>query len=209
MGKVKVTQEQANAIEAIKVEHNMTGNKFDSDVEAVRIHADLSQSYTGSHKSLNGMFLDPFIRALYIGYEVKPEFKQGDIIYRLSDDDYYEVLEVRDSGVVLDDVQTRLTPANQEVGATCFSDIRHATPEETTTIKKVRWWANHGRGDWELRKHDVLTHKERAGNYVVLGVVGSTVRFYGLFDCRPLQVVKDNFKVKYFAEDRKDIKGDK
>src|SRR5699024_11077859 len=71
MEKVKVTRVQADAIEYCKAE-------FGKD-KTINTHAKGTWAY--DCKPLNDLEFSELARALYIGYEVEPEFKAGDWVY--------------------------------------------------------------------------------------------------------------------------------
>src|SRR5690625_4962432 len=72
MNKVKLTNDQAKAIEKLK------GGKF--YINAYPVEYKVKHSFKGKLEALNSLTTDEFIRALYIGYEVEPEYKVGDWI---------------------------------------------------------------------------------------------------------------------------------
>lgn len=161
MGKVKVTQEQA---EKLKMIDDILKSEF------ISIHK-LKESLT-------------------YGYEVEPQFKVGDWIHC----NVNKFIDIIKNEHQLEYVQS-------------FSEeYRHATDEEIAEEKQRRWWKKHDREVWGLRKHDVLTHKHFGGNYVVFFTFNEIVDFYDKEESKTLEEIKKDFKVKYFAEDRKDIK---
>lgn len=70
--KVRVTQEQADAIEYL------TTKGFWSQEELIKLQAEKFVWEGPRAKGLNGMPLLTFVDALRIGYEIEPEFKVGD-----------------------------------------------------------------------------------------------------------------------------------
>ena|SRR5690625_824044 len=190
MEKVKLTQEQADLLEekTIKMSRDKIVNTF------VKING-----ISSSH-----FHLDELIRALYIGYEVEPEFKVGDWVIRTLDLGRYhekgrvfQIANFDDWGnIYADDGGPSHMPGS----------LRHATPEEVSKEKQRRWWSKHNRGLWELREGDVL--KADDGGYLVevCEVFDSrNVRLTGGTTHVKISELKEGYRVICFAEDRKDL----
>lgn len=187
MKKVTLTQDQADAIERFKT----------SKQHAIRRY--VNRSFRKS-TCLYDITLDELICALYIGYEVEPEFKVGDWV--VTSDFLEPIRKVKE-------VNDRLLVDNTRIVWRDFGEIRHATPEEIAKEKERRWWAKHGREPWEIKEDDVL---EYLGDLYIIDCFDSEkiclksgierkTDYEETFD-----FVKKHFKVVCFAEDRKDIK---
>ena|SRR5690625_1012036 len=177
--KVKLTQEQAREIERIKKYFNR--------------HEYITKFVESNGVSDSEFHIEELVRALYIGYEVEPEFKVRDFV-KNDRGRVVEILEDKGNSFVVGWI------ANGKLYKETVSKnsiLRHVTKQEI-------WWASHGRGVWELKGHDILTHRFYGGNYAVFSVRNDLVTFYGPNEDRMLGDVRKNFKVKYFAEDRKD-----
>src|SRR5690625_2635349 len=153
MEKVKLTQEQADAIER--------GIKIYGKSRIMNDHA--LDGWVGNLNDLNGLTKDEIARALYVGYEVEPEFKVGDWVYVESPKEglpnVYKIMNAEKYSVNLD----RLYGNHKK------SDIRQATPQEIATEKQRRWWEKHDREVGELRETDVVFYDDNSwgGIYIV------------------------------------------
>lgn len=189
MEKVKVTQEQADAIEWQKEEARRAHERFKRNHQC-----DLDeQLYT-----LLELSTEDYMKASFtVGYEVEPEFKVGDwVTYK-----YWGLVGKvysLNGGVVLD---------NRKTSALNPTDFRHSTPEEIAEEKQHRWWAKQGRDVWELKRDDLLMN--RGGTiFEVENVTEKEIELWTIH--KPigkqflLEYIKRNFKVICFAEDRKD-----
>src|SRR5690625_4019673 len=185
MEKVKLTQEQADAIERLL-------EKGSRD-EILDTHFNIDSWQYPENRCLNGMEASHLARALYIGYEVEPKFKVRDWVYNKNADVF---LQIDDK-----DMATRYSE---------FPSIyRHATPEEIAKEKQRIWWAKHDRGVWELREGDAL--KADDGDYLVevCEVFDScNVRLTGGVVHVKISELKEGYRVICFAEDRKDLGDD-
>ncbi|WP_405103105.1 hypothetical protein [Oceanobacillus sp. FSL H7-0719] len=185
MEKVKVTKEQAKGL-----------NQITTPQSAVKEHVGNWQM----GNRLNDLTLDELIRALYIGYEVEPEFKVGDWIIDKS---------VNKIGKITENINGRdIYNDGREISYSLLVDVRHATPSEIAEEKERRFWARYDRDVWELRKGDVL-HDEMHGDTIVVSVVNSQNDMTAVFyadDYMYLSDIKKYFKVAVFSKDRLDVK---
>lgn len=183
MEKVKLTREQAEAIEKKK----STGSA------AVAKHL---EGWTWKeNKCLNDLSMEQFVKALYIGYEVEETFKVGDWV---KDTSTNAVIKIKDR-------QHR-----NNINDPRYSTVRHATPEEIAEEKQRRWWAKHGREVWELRKGDVIKKLCSPFEFEAWEITDIDDHYIYAKDSRmihPKTTKMDaNYKVICFAEDRKDVK---
>src|SRR5690625_2377859 len=178
MEKVKLTQEQVEALQ-----NRLT---FLKKSEIIRHHAVYSEPWNGIHECLNSINLDDMIRALYIGYEVEPEFKVGDWVTCSLFSGVYEITE--------DNQFLGIVQLDNNGGGIHESRLRHATPEEIAKEKERRMFATYDREPWEIKANDILLDKE-LNDYV-------SVNFGGMFS----ESKRKLYKVVCFAEDRKDLK---
>lgn len=190
MGKVKLTQEKADVLEGVIT-------RVGSNEHIVSMHADKEVPWGQEEYAMNDFSLDTLIRALYIGYEVEQEFKAGQ----------YVAHKHGNIGIITEVNESVLKVEHYCGGVVYWTTdiVNHPTPEEISKYKQSRWWAKHGRKVWEIRDHDVLTHISAGGTYVVFYNSVETVMFYGGEANRAMEDVKNNFSIKYFAEDRKDV----
>lgn len=129
--KVKVTAEQARAI----------GLRIHKE-SAIRHHVE--DTWVGEeNRCLNDLTLDEFVRALYIGYEVGPEYKVGDTVkyYSPSKDCYV-------FGVCTDVFSNKVWAKWGESTSSTWIEknvVEKATPEEIKAIQERELWAKIGR----------------------------------------------------------------
>lgn len=203
MGKVKLTKEQAIAIESL------TSKKYID----VKFH--LTNKWTSPiFKPLNELSGDDFIKALYVGYEVEPEYKSGDYVVNhhgtigridIVEDDIYH-------GIWFNNAKDPLMWCKKSY----FQ--RHATKKEVEEAKKIEWWSKHNRDVWELKKGDLIKNKDNSiyevffinpDNTVILEQSGNWIESkLGNYQEKVSAHKKDlrkNWKVVCFAEDRQDV----
>lgn len=199
MSKVKITKQQAEAIEELR------SKRFPDSVIAHNVACDNYNSRVSrsEHDSLCEMKFDDLIKALYIGYEIEEEFKSGDWI-------------VNNQGRVLQVTEVYLEDGNEIVEANdgqVFTYrlgaefVRHATPDEIAEEKERRWWAKHGREVWELKQGDVLMATRRHIMEVTADPRSHRFNSYTGndkydFDIKECKV--ENWKVICFSEERVD-----
>jgi hypothetical protein len=85
-------------------------------------------------------------------------------------------------------------------------DFRYSTNEGIAAEKERRWWSEHGRDVWELKKGDIVRHKN--SNVVLRNVTkieGEDVWLSDFPDPNDLEWVENNFIVVNFAENRLDV----
>lgn len=204
MKKVKITQEQAEAIERIKKEHLEHLIKIKKKPFTYHVRP--------WEEPILKLEPEDIQSALFEGYEVEPEFKVGDwVVVRFEGEEWITDLtkESEFGGFYTD---SRLPGEKQKFYS--GSILRHATPEEIATEKTRRWWDKHGREPWEIKEGDCLMKKddphtctvsfvESVDEKSVLLVNGKRDEFYQGKD--ELEYVRDKYKVFCFSEDRKDV----
>lgn len=184
MEKVKVTQAQADLIKSIK----------DTDY-AINIH-ELNKRPDSPLQELTTAEL---ARALYVGYEVEPQFKVGDWIH---DNITNRVAEIDERGY-----DGELAWVDDEFH-NFFTDFRHATLDEIEEEKERRWWEKHGRDVWELKKGDVIGINIKTITINEVIEDGYIAYFDGLGGDRIYSIdslKSGGYKIICFAEDRKDV----
>lgn len=193
MEKVKLTKEQAIAIESL------TSKKYID----VKFH--LTNKWTAPiFKPLNELSGDDFIKALYVGYEVEPEYNPGDYVVnhrgtigridRIEDNMYHGIWfnGAKDPSMWCEKSNFR----------------RHATQKEIEEAnKEIEWWKKHNKNVWELRHGDIikpLTAKTEFDFCEVKRVTNDNV-----FLSKDIYVTLDDLKkyweVVCFKEDRQDV----
>lgn len=137
-GKIKLTQEQADAIQEWLLQ------KYGNKAELLNAHAQVVGKQGGwpegnPYESFNGLDQSDMARALLIGYEVKENYKVGDwVVYE------GEVMEI-----VAVEFAEILNKNNAE------REIPHATPKEIKAEKERRVWKSIGRKVGEFKRGDV------------------------------------------------------
>src|SRR5699024_2274293 len=143
--KVKLTREQAEAIKSIRGDIN--GGFTPGNIRTQLKKQWMSRPYA----TLNELPFEQFIVAVLGDYEVEETFEVGDWVHnnvtgrvaKIDDRGYDEEVAWVDDDKV-----------------NCFTQFRHATPEEIAEEKQRRWWAKHGRDVWELRENDLLYYDD-------------------------------------------------
>lgn len=194
MEKVKVTREIADAIER--------GIKIYSKSRIMNDHE--PDGWLGNLTDLNGLTKDEMARSLYIGYEVEPEYKENDWLNYLTihgDLKTDKVIDVSDDRVLME-------LSNSWVH---FNNVKsHATPSEIAKEKERRFFAEHGREPWELKKNDILNDRRENCTVTIAKVIDKEVmtvlftngdwEFYN-------NIVEDSdWRVACFADKRLDVK---
>lgn len=184
MSKVTITEEQASEIEKRK-------QNF-SNESTIKKHLE-GWEYK---RILNSLTLDELIRALYIGYEINPEFKVREWVTVI---DHECEKYVGITALVTNTNALKLTPIGLDFdnGNQVFKlhEVRHATPEEIAEEKQRRFWHENGRGVGEFKKNDVIYNKNIGDLDEIM--TGFTKMNY-----------TDVYEIICFAHDRKDIKND-
>ena len=193
MEKVKVTQAQADLIKSIK----------DTDY-AINIHG-LNKRPDSPLQELTTAEL---ARALYIGYEVEPEFEVGELSI-VKNDELNLVRKILKIYEIDGKPHADLESAD-EIPLYLLSKL---SPERQAQEKERRWWKKHGREVWELKKYDKIKHKNTGKEYDVIEVIDRY--HFRVFDLREVCTsgfffedvsdLKERFDVVCFAEDRKDV----
>lgn len=201
MEKVKITQEQADAIESLR------SDEYDDDVIIRNVLFYEMRTWLetdNNHRVLGEVRTDTLIRALYIGYEVETEFKIGDwVVHEFSG----EVVKI--IGISEEDGKTCIKIDAYTTGYLFLDDFRRATPEEIAKEKQRRWWGKHDRDVWELVPLDVIKTKS---THEIFYVDYFGKDYVGLFSydkekdiTTKIEDIKANYLVVCFREDRKDV----
>ena len=189
MEKVKLTQEQADAIENIS---------FREEAAKLQINGWKHRE----NRCLNHLTFDDFIKALYIGYEVEPKFKEWDwVVYR--DEVFRITVKLEDGTFVIENDRA----FEQEIPPFL---LRYATPEEIAKAKRRRWWNYHNRDEWEVREKDLLINLENYKFIQINEIEGNEIWYayineYLIDNMHISELCDSNFKVVFFSEDKKDV----
>ena len=181
--KVKLTRNQVEAL------RNAVG-RYGEDLTVIR-HAE-RYFHKEDEQVLTELTTAEVAKALYIGYEVEETFEVGDWVKDTSTNAVIKINDRQHRNNLIDPRHTT---------------IRHATPEEIAKEKQRRWWAKHGRDVWELRDGDLLRSNDTKKTYELNNQTSYGAWFEGLTSGIAHRVVKRNYKIVCFAEDRKDIDG--
>lgn len=206
MGKVKVTQEQADKIKKL-IE---TGQR-DKDIIRL-IDGDFDVHFNSYYRELGKMNGKTLLKALTIGYEVEPEFKVGDWVVHKNGNPfntYLKPLAVKITSVKKDKIYYA-----EDCNVTRSERIRHATPEEIAEEKDRRWWRKHGREHLQFIKNDLVSYRDTSwgglctvsSNEYSKDAFGN--RLVSLWNHRLekfISINADNLQIVCFADDRKDV----
>ena len=196
MEKVKLTQEQAKAIKRWVNKEQLIIAKASGLLE----HS--------IDESIAELTMEQLVKALYIGYEVEPEFKKGDYVMvkwkNREKEEFYRVVSIDPWGSI------HIETLDGSPNSSGHENTRHATPEEIAAEKERRWWKKHGRDVWELRKGDVLYDSIEEEALVFekydQDLDDEVAHFTnGLWE--PMRNVKRRLRVVSFAEQRLDREG--
>ena len=195
MEKVKLMREQAEAIEhALQKVDEYKGNP-----DKLLRHASMNNVYFRNElHPLNTIDTVNLAKALYIGYEVEPEFKVGDWVVYKHNNTIWEIIGELYGGKVHYDI----TRDGKYKGSVHKNHIRLATPEEIKQEKERRWWVKHGRDVWELRPGDLLVSDTRV--FKEVQEVNNDSVAFAYENHAAMDNLKLYYKVVCFAEDRLD-----
>lgn len=195
MEKAKLTKEQAEALDEL-----FEKTTWSKD-EMIDLHA--AGTKWGPYRSLNELSVSELAKALYVGYEVEPEFEYNDWVYQEATNTIARIkgFNSEDNRVYID---------HDEVISVHTSTIRHATPAEIAEEKERRFFAKHGRKPWELKPGDVL-HDEKEGytgtvEKIIALKTDNEIICFTDGEWEYANNVPEQFKVVCFVEDRKDVK---
>lgn len=199
MGKVKVTQEQANAIEKLKNEHLETLKSIFSQRENYCIK--------DFEKPLLSLTPEQYHNALYQGYEVELKFDIGELT-KINNDELEIFREILDIYTVNGTTYADLESADQIP----IRMLIKFSQEEIAQEKERRFWARHNRDVLEIEQGDILMGKHRELYEVTADPKSHRFSCYTGNDSYDFDIVefkRDNWKVVCFAEDRKDLSDSK
>ena len=190
MSKVILTQEQARM--------------FENHKDAVKTLLE-KRVCDNCPTSIDSLPIDDVVKAIVYGYEVEPEYEEGDWVI-------YDGKVVQIVGITKG--YSPITPheINFAIDDDDWYDYqkieRHATPEEIAEEKERRWWKKHGRDVWELRARDIL--KQKSGNELAeVKKVHNSGYLIGKWTCyESKEYVKKHYTVVCLAENRLDVKDD-
>jgi hypothetical protein len=183
MEKVKITREQAGAIEYCIEEYGKD--------KTINSHANGTWAY--ECEPLNNLDFSELAKALYVGYEVEPEFKIGEKIVDESDANK-TIITVK--GEAYGKLYGYWTDheTNTHVGTTVRKvNARHANDSEIAAEKERRWWSGHGKDVWDVENGDVI--KKKADGFAF------DVAVYG---AEYIKNNRDRYEVVCFKKDRLD-----
>jgi|SRR5699024_3852250 len=183
MQKPKVTQEQAEIIK------NIENPDYVIDIHAFKKRPDIA---------IADMKVSDLAKAFYVGYEVIREYKKEDWLVDESGN-VVKVTELDKKGILTDGGNPSLWFGKRSDG---YSKLRYATPMEISEEKERRWWKRHGRKPWELKEGDLLMSLDDV--HEVENPTSYGVWFKGFTSGLAYRVIKENYKVVCFKEDRKD-----
>src|SRR5690625_374345 len=186
MEKVKLTREQANALESLLEDYTkeeIIKENF-NPIERLREYLD-DENKNIVFRHLSDEML---VKALYFGYEVEEQYKKGDWV------------KAKDDGRLIKLIHDFMV---EEANGCKNHLIEPATEDEIS----VEWWMRNGREHWELRYNDILID-EQGNLYSFVEECGALLELYschvGGVKLKSYEELQDNFQIVCFAEDRKD-----
>src|SRR5690625_3113721 len=146
------------------------------------------------------MNYDTFFGALYVGYEVEPEYSVGDWVVCDEMKIIGQLVEV-DGEIRVDSIDYNVRQSIR------LDKLRHATLDEIEEEKERRWFEKHDRKPWELKEGDILSQHGNCRTQIIYRVCPLTksVKFYGDVEWTRKYEIRSNYLVACFAEDRKDV----
>ncbi|PID16840.1 hypothetical protein CSV63_02835 [Sporosarcina sp. P34] len=172
IGKIKLTPEQADAIQKWLCERN--GDKAALlDVHATAMKKQGGWRNGNPYRAFNGLDQADMARALLIGYEVEETFEVGDWV----------ACEYEDGAWIaqIERIEGKKVFAQWENGQLDWNyvhHIRHATSEEIKAEKEYRAWKSIGRevggfreGDIGIFKNEYVDHVDALGVFYKDGVL--------------------------------------
>lgn len=194
--KVKLTRPQAAAIERIK----SNSVQFNIEKHESKSWRDLS--------GLNDLSTEELALALFIGYEIKEEFKVGDWV--IHDNKTIGKVKKIVNDVITIDVELGYLRDNGEIAYvnTLARYFRHATPEEIAEEKERRWWTKHSRKPWELKVGDVLIYGDatlETSEIVEITRVADDRIYFNDGNMEYMCDINLGYKIVCFAENRLDL----
>lgn len=197
--KVILTKEQAEAIEWALNESDIYMNNPDGLLSYSAFagrQQDEEFKFKYELKPINDMKISQLAKALYVGYEVEPEYMLGEYVVYLPDGKVYKIYHIPWTGKV-----HLRNGVNLIIDDVPVDKIRHATSEEIAEEiaeeKERRFWRRNGRGLKEIKKGDVLKNEK---GYVFV------INLLPLFSDEIEDLKAGRLKVVCFIEDRLDVK---
>src|SRR5690625_487713 len=198
MEKVKITPEQANAIK----------KWINKELLIIAKASGLLEH--GVDEPIAELTMKQLVKAIYIGYEVEPEFKVGDwVFWETKSNGPIPKTAFKIEKIIKDGVCPDEWPSPYAGGEPIpIEELRHATPSEIAEEKERRWWAKHGRNLWELRKGDLLIDKHFGKIAEVREVEDKHYLIGAITSYESLDFIKRNYTVVCFSEQRLDLEGE-
>lgn len=190
MERVRVTQEQADAVEGIRNHHRYELERFKKN----------PSRFAGWLLPIKEMDVLDIEKAFRGDYEVEPEYKVGDWVVNknLANIGKIKNIELLKSG---EEYFRGFWSNGSPMHCLKGNLKRHAIPEEIAEEKERRWWERQGRKFREIREGDIVEiyhHVEEVNRVKNAGKDIYVANFIHAF--RP-----EKINVVCLAEDRKDV----
>lgn len=190
--KVILTKEQANSIEKWINKEQLIIAKASGFLEH------------GVDEPIAELTMKQLVKAIYIGYEVEPDFKVGDWVVNTSNG-YIKLIEnereAREANFLNNDYIKR-------------HELRHATSEEIAEEKERRFWNKFGREVNEYRAGDivkgrgVITEKWRLGPVKKTPELEGAVQIEDISDGNTIDLEMESCRLICPVEQRLDWEGE-
>lgn len=155
--KVKLTREQAEAIEFALNTERLAYYKNPDALLGSHI---LSKNFNDELKELRRISNVDLAKALYIGYEVEPEYKVGDWVRQCVGDGFRvgQIERIYENGRFLVDFRAYEAPYEKYKESFSPDEIDYASSEEIKAEQERRVWAKIGREVGEFQEGDLADH---------------------------------------------------
>lgn len=152
--KVKVTQEQAEAIEMTR-----ENNHYDTVLTYILQNKRIPNE---RFRVLSEMTLEDLVKALILNeYEIEPQFKVGDLVVYIHDSTIWQVIGELYGGKV----HYEITRNGTTIGSIHKDHIRLATPEEIKAEKERQLWKSIDREVGHFKPDDIGISKDNNTHY--------------------------------------------
>lgn len=204
--KVILTKEQAEAIEWALSESDVYMNNPDELLSYSAFagrQQDEEFKFKYELKPINDMKISQPARALYVGYKVELKYEVGDWIKRRIGRTFvYGQIDQIEFSIVFG-----IFSDGQRHGFH-KSVVELMTPEEIAEEKERRFFARNNREPWRLLRGDILIDMDTGYPYIVTNANSSVVHLNNGASVADMKIIKDNYNVAAFAENRLDVKAD-
>lgn len=188
--KVMVTQDQADAIDDLLNDSLL----WDAD-QILERHTNGSMWFERNNRCLNGLSVPEMAKALYVGYEVEPEYKEKDWITVFHENGTWKctarITSIDNEYLTVDVPNIH----NKEllINLDGWDVVRHSTESEIAEEKERRKFASVGREPGEIREGDIVINNDHGHPAIVT-------------DIQKFIEHVDKYTIACFVDHREDVK---